>query len=131
MEKHAEDDTARRDEESGEYTLQCQDLYQDFTRLIESNIKGFLEQENMSEQELKALCEQAMKDDRGTATSKFLEAWIASWEFESFMELLEGFRLELLQDWGDEAGEAKGGEEKAEEGGEAKGESSSRVGRHK
>ena len=30
--------------------------------------------------ELKALCEQAMKDDRGTATSRFLEAWIASWE---------------------------------------------------
>ena len=82
----------------------------------------------MSEQELKALCEQAMKDDRGTATSKFLEAWIVSWEFESFMELLEGFRLELLQDWGDEEAEAKGGEGKAHD---AKADSRSARDRHK
>jgi hypothetical protein len=107
---------ARREEETGEYSLECQDLYRKYVSLIEDGMKGFLEREDVTDQELKTICEQALRDDRTNATSRFLDAWISSWEFEAFIDLLEEFRLEQLQDWD---GEAKG-EAKEEEAGEGK-----------
>jgi hypothetical protein len=112
LEEHT-DHAGRREAETGEYSLESQDLYRRFVSMVEDSMKDFLELEDLTDKDLKTVCEQALQDDCTNATSKFLEAWISSWEFESFMELLEDFRLEKLQDWSDEE-EAKGGAKDSE-----------------
>mmetsp|Transcript_40078 Transcript_40078/g.55690 ORF Transcript_40078/g.55690 Transcript_40078/m.55690 type:complete len:159 (-) Transcript_40078:175-651(-) len=90
-----------------EQTLETYTIYQAFLTLVEGKLEGFASREGLNAAQLQAALLQAKKADESANT--FLDALIASWDFDVFIELVQSFLQEEMNT--SENGEGNGEEE--------------------
>eukprot|EP01041_Mallomonas_annulata_P013849 gene13849-29467_t len=70
----------------GEFSLEANDIWQEYLVMVEDHMKQFQEDEELTEREFKTAVE-----DVGEAQSMLVRLMIASWEFTQFLELCREF----------------------------------------
>ena len=92
----------------GEFTLAVTEVFQQYLRLVETHLEGFLERHRISPEQFKSRLERAQDSGGGLLVRMML----ASTEFASFVE--------LCRDYVEDAAEAKDEEEDEDDGAKAK-----------
>ncbi|CAM9412827.1 unnamed protein product, partial [Ectocarpus sp. 13 AM-2016] len=74
----------------GHFSQRVHELYQEFLKILQSNLEEFLQAEGLTETQLRDSCEKEMLAKGGRGDS-FMHTLLSSWEFSSFIALVSDF----------------------------------------
>ncbi|CBN76717.1 hypothetical protein Esi_0000_0520 [Ectocarpus siliculosus] len=77
----------------GHFSQRVHELYQEFLKILQSNLEEFLQAEGLTETQLRDACEKEMRAKGGRGDC-FMHTLISSWEFSSFIALVSDFAAE-------------------------------------
>eukprot|EP00899_Mesostigma_viride_P014928 jgi/Mesvir1/23436/Mv22293-RA.1 len=85
-----------------EQDLEAHNIYNLFLELFKNHLEKFMAKEGISANELKVICEKVKQTEKN---SRFLDAMIASWDYNAFMDLAMGFQMQRKGDDDDDDNE--------------------------